>query len=112
MEAFQRMPLDDSTLGVLNRFHAFCQKRSVEVYLSHPPLPAYYAERPSRLTEVEQKIYQRVSIPVLDKQADMFFTIDQFYDTEYHLLREARDIRTRHLIAALRNQLAMHVSQR
>ena len=111
MEAFQSTPLDDSTLGVLNRFRAFCQKRNVELYLSHPPLPAYYAERQSRLAEVEQKIYQRVSIPVLDKQPDMFFPIDQFYDTEYHLLRKARDIRTRHLIAALRNQLAARLAQ-
>jgi hypothetical protein len=110
MEAFQRTPLDDSTLGVLNRFRAFCQKRNVELYLSHPPLPAYYAERQSRLAEVEQKIYQRASIPVLDKQPDMFFPIDQFYDTEYHLLRKARDIRTRHLIVALRNQLAARLS--
>jgi hypothetical protein len=103
MEAFQRTPLDASTLGVLKRFHAFCQRRNVDLYLSHPPLPAYYAERASRLAEVEQQIYQRVSIPVLDKQTDMFFPINQFYDTEYHLLREARDVRTRHLIAALRS---------
>jgi hypothetical protein len=101
MEAYQQTPVDTSTVGVLNRFHARCQARGVAVYLSHPPLPARYATAPSRLIEVEQRVHARLTIPALDRPAEMFFPEEAFYDTEYHLLRGARDTRTRRIVDRL-----------
>jgi hypothetical protein len=100
MERFKRSPFDATALDVVNHFHRHAQDCGATVYLTFPPLPDYYASD-RRVAEVEQRFASRLSVPVLNRPADMFFPVKQFFDTEYHLLRHARDVRTARLISAL-----------
>lgn len=103
-EPFRTAPVDVSGRRVLERFHRRCRERGVRVFLSHPPLPDHYRDD-ERIRRIEEKVYRRVSIPVLDTPGSTMLPIEEFYDTEYHLLRHGREIRTRRLLARLRERL-------
>lgn len=104
-EVWRTGRVDRGALGSLERFAAGCRARGVRVFLSHPPLPAYYTEETPAIRAVEEAVYRRTTIPVLDRQADMFFPLEEFFDTEYHLLRAGRAERTRRLVARLAARL-------
>ncbi len=104
-ETWKTGRVDHGALRSLDRFDADCRARGVRVFLSHPPLPAYYTEDTPAVRAIEEAIYGRTTIPVLDRPAEMFFPLEDFFDTEYHLLRAGREERTRRLIVRLAERL-------
>lgn len=111
MERFERTPVDVSAVRVLNEFHRFCDEHGAEVYLSHPPLPDYYRAS-ARVAEVEAVAHRLLTVPELDRPDEMLFSAEEFWDTEYHLLRRSRDLRTRLIVDRLKRRLGPRFSRR
>jgi hypothetical protein len=99
--------LDSGALAVLDRFDARCARREVRVFLTHPPLPDDLNAGASPIVDVERAIYRRTTISVLDRPEEMFFPLDEFFDTEYHLLRAGRAQRTERLVERLAARLVV-----
>lgn len=94
------------SIDALNRFERACRKRGVTVYLSYPPLErTTFADSRRVIENLHRAIETHVRIPLLHPPE--VFALDRqcFYDTGYHLNKEAGKERTRHLADAIRRQM-------
>lgn len=106
LEPFRSGRIDARGRRSLERFHEACRRRGALVFASHPPLPDHYAGDP-RIEGIEERVYRRLSLPVLDQPEETMLPVALFYDTEYHLVRGGREVRTRRLLAALEPHLPL-----
>jgi hypothetical protein len=110
----RRIPEEDRirrTVGVVNRFHASCMDRGVQVFLSYPPLPEeYFAASADVIAFLRERIEPTVTVPFIDEPSMMTQPAERFYDSPYHPMFEGTLERTGVLARSLASALDVRLN--
>lgn len=92
-----------TVVRLLEEFAAECRDRGALVFYEFPAIPSaeYDALRPL-LDELEDELERSRTITVLNRPEEAVLPDDAFFDTKYHLRREAKRARTSALVERLR----------
>ncbi len=93
---------DDRAIKTINRFYQRCQARGIRVCFLHP---CYYDQMLNKNSAALIKLQgelKNLAAPILSFPEEYGFAEEYFYDTEYHLNRQGRAIRTEQMIRDLR----------
>jgi hypothetical protein len=81
-----------SGMDDVRRFCQWASTNGVRVLATPPPLaehPAYMTETAKQAEARVRKFYEDLRVPLLGQQADWFYPVTEFFDTNYHLTEEA-----------------------
>lgn len=93
-------------IGAMNDFKAHADRHNIRVYFLFPPLPKSYYERNSDVIRAYADGYsENLKIPRLNRPTDAVFADSLFYDTEYHLKPNGKELRTERIIPQLKKAL-------
>jgi hypothetical protein len=96
---------DNRAIETINRFYRQCHRRGVKVCLLHPCYYENMLKKNSAAISRLQKEFKNLALPVLSTPEEYAFPEGCFFDTEYHLNRQGRTLRTERLIGDLREIL-------
>lgn len=95
----ENAPFQEASIRVLNDFNRLARSRGARVVFTWPPLVSIEFDRyRERLIALDRKLRSDLTIPVISNPEDYVFSVDDMYDTAYHLMRSARRVRTLKLI--------------
>jgi len=87
---------------LLNSFAAAARAKNARVYYLGPPIPeSRYAARKHAFAAYDQRMRRELEIPILSAPEDFVLPDDKFFDSNYHLNRAGRRLRTEKIIAKL-----------
>ncbi len=93
------------SIDALNRFERACRSLGVTVYFSYPPLEKKtFVDSQQVIDNLHRAIERHVDIPLLHSPEAFALDRNCFYDTGYHLNKEASKQRTRQLAEAIRRR--------
>ncbi|HPI72375.1 MAG TPA: hypothetical protein PK843_05370 [bacterium] len=101
VQPFNAARLDRRSIRLINRFNQEMQAKGVQVCLLYP---GYYDRLLSRHTPALNRLREalgELQCPVLGTPERYAFPLECFYDTEYHLNRRGRSLRTEKMIVDL-----------
>jgi len=82
-------------IRAINRFAEYAQSKNVKVYFLFPSYAASFFQKSWQVIgQYESDVRKGLKIPVLNTPTDFVYPDSVYYDTEYHLLRAGRKMRT------------------
>jgi hypothetical protein len=96
--------VDSNTIIILNDFVRLCTTRGARLFYGFPPLPDTIYYQPinrSVIQRIENDIYKKTDLVVLGKPIEFVYPEKSFFDARYHLMPDARRIRTSHMAELL-----------
>ena len=95
-----------ATIRRLNEFHRDCQARNVRVVFCYPPFPqVLYDANPDYFTELDQRLREELTIPILSRPEESVYPHTEFYDSVNHLQPETKDRLTQQRLQRLKQFL-------
>jgi hypothetical protein len=83
-----------SEIELMNRFKTEAEAMGVDVYFNYPPLAkSMYDKNASLLEKIDKDMQNNLEIEIINTKEQLVFDESYFYDTEYHLTYEGRNIR-------------------
>lgn len=83
-----------SEIELMNRFKAEAEEVGVDVYFSYPPIArTMYDKNAGLLEKIGKDLQNNLEIEIINTKEQLVFDESYFYDTEYHLTYEGRDVR-------------------
>jgi hypothetical protein len=100
--------LQEDIFVFLERFNQIAQEKGAKVYFEAPSSRQSNckATRETRMADFFKSFTERSSIPLLTPLEEVCLPNKYFFDTEYHLNAQGRELRTKRLIENLRNLTA------
>lgn len=90
-------------IPVLNDFTAYAVEHKLRVYLIYPNFPqSLYRQKSNVIEKLAQDLSADLHMPILGTSQDAVFADSLFYNTEYHLTPQGRQLRTKKVIDFLR----------
>jgi len=87
----------------LNEFYAEAREKGINVYFSFAPFSkSAFVAQSNTIERLYQDLINDLDIEMLNTPEELMFEDHLFYDSEAHLIREGRQIRTEDLIRAIR----------
>ncbi len=87
----------------MNRFSSYWERRGVKIYLAYSPL--LENDRPKQektLRSLDRDIRERIHMKVIGNPLNYIYPQKYFFDNEFHLNGEGRELRTRQLLEDLK----------
>jgi hypothetical protein len=95
-------------IRAINHFAEYAQNRNVKVYFLFPDYAASFFQKNRHIIgQYESDVNKDLKIPVLNTPIDFEYPDSIFYDTEYHLLRAGRKMRTDRFIQLAKSNPAV-----
>ncbi|TWV99268.1 hypothetical protein [Chitinophaga pinensis] len=92
-------------IAKINAFAAYCKAKDVKLMFTYPTYAAScYEKNKPVIAQYHSDIVKEMHIPVVGVPADFVYPDEEYYDTVYHLRKDAREKRTAKLIALLKEQ--------
>lgn len=89
-------------IKLLNDFKNYADKNNIQVYFMYPSFPAsLYQAKVKVINKIANDYMHDLLIRILNKPTDAVFADSLFYNTEYHLNPQGRDLRTKRVIKLL-----------
>lgn len=86
-------------IRAINRFAEYAQSKNVKAYFLFPTFAvSFFQKNENVINRYESDIRKGLKIPVLNTPADFKYPDSLYYDTQYHLLKTGRKMRTEELI--------------
>ncbi|GHB99155.1 hypothetical protein [Cerasicoccus arenae] len=93
-------------IDMLNDFNARMEAKGAHVLFAYPPISeASYEENKEALQLLDKTLRTELDFPVINQQNEKFYEPEEFFDTAYHLKKDAVFDRTDRLIENLRPYL-------
>ncbi|MEM6454498.1 MAG: hypothetical protein AAF772_05330, partial [Acidobacteriota bacterium] len=93
-----------SGIRKINRLARYARQHDIQLALMYPSFPApIYAHWRDALDAYHQANQDRLTIPILNAPQDFLYPVEAFYDSEYHLMPQARVDYTAAVIRMLRD---------
>lgn len=95
--------VNDHLVAHMNMFSAYCAARGVKVYLTFSPLMEN--DRPKQeaaLRSLEKDLRDRIHMTIIGDATEYIYPQSYFFDNEFHLNGNGREIRTRHLVETMK----------
>lgn len=103
--------IDPNACKVINSFDQFARTRGVSVVLLPPPLPQpLYDQNRELLTELYGYWQKNLSVPVLASPDRYTFSKQDFFNSLYHLNKNAREERTAMVVQDLKEHMSVAYS--
>ncbi|TWR30451.1 hypothetical protein FPZ43_05785 [Mucilaginibacter pallidiroseus] len=92
-------------IQLLNDFKDYADKNGMAVYFIYPSFPqSLYNANAKVIDAYERDMQSGIKIKILNHPKDALFADSLFYDTEYHLVPQGRELRTDKIIELLRKE--------
>lgn len=92
--------ITDSMIRELNHLNKIATKNGAKVYLTYPSIDqAVILTNEDEWEKFDKKLQENLDFPIISKMRDYIFDSQYFYDTDYHLTMDGREIRTKQLIS-------------
>ena len=83
-------------IELMNQFKVEAEAMGVDVYFSFPPhAKSNFDKNIDIIRKIELDVRTDLEVEVLNTPDELVFEDSYFYDTEYHLTKKGREIRTR-----------------
>ncbi|MBN2077740.1 MAG: hypothetical protein JW838_02160 [Spirochaetes bacterium] len=96
--------VNDSLVTRFNRFSTICEEKGVALYVAFSPLMEQ--DRPKQvktLTKLEKDMRERMKVKFIGTSIENIYPQKYFFDNEFHLNGTGRQVRTRRLINAMKD---------
>lgn len=94
-----KLRLNKAVVPALNNFQKELAQKGATVYFSYPTIPQPQFNNSQKFIErVADNITEKATFKILNQPAQEVQSLDDFYDTVYHLKRDGRTQRTKRLI--------------
>lgn len=95
-------------IRAINQFAEYARYRNVKVFYLFPNYAASFFQKSLHVIgRYESDVRKELKIPVLNTPADFVYPDSVYYDTEYHLLRAGRKMRTDRFINLVKTNPAV-----
>lgn len=92
-------PFRDASIDLINEFNSYVLQKGARVLFTWPPLvEEEFEKHRDKIWMLDQRLRKDLAVPVISKPEDFIFSMEDMYDTAYHLRRQARRIRTQTLL--------------
>ncbi|MDD3414418.1 MAG: hypothetical protein PHY47_10505 [Lachnospiraceae bacterium] len=98
--------ISGSLIKELNQFNQYAQKQGAKVYLTFPSLDeATVISNEEERKDFVATLEKQLDFPIISNMEDYIMPSELFYNSDYHLNEEGREIRTTKLIQDLKEML-------
>jgi len=99
--------LETKALIAIKEFNNWCKEREITFYITYPNTiyrKEYETKRYADYFKSLEDYFKKNSIEFIGKPLEMMYAKKYFYDTQYHLISEGSDIRTKDFIEVLEKE--------
>ncbi len=91
-------------IEILNNFHTYVSNKGAQVFFVYPNFPkSHFDNFKENIKKLQTDLDQNLTIEILNTPEDFVFEDHNFFDTEYHLKRDAIKSRTLKLVEFINN---------
>jgi hypothetical protein len=99
--------VETKALTAIKEFNTWCKEREITFYITYPNTiyrKAYETKRYADYFNFLEEFFRKNNIEFIGKPLEMMYAKKYFYDTQYHLISEGSDIRTKDFIEVLEKE--------
>ena len=86
-------------IAALNDFYAYAQSKKIDVFFIYPTFcETEYNNRKEAIEHLHKDMQEGLAIEILNEPQDLVYADSLFFDTEYHLNKNGRILRTQKII--------------
>jgi hypothetical protein len=90
-------------IELINEFYEFAKQKNVSVYFLFPCFPkSEYNLNKQAIDRLVNDIENELNVPVVNNSYDFIYEDSLFFDTQYHLNKSGRELRTQKLISIIK----------